>query len=308
MPRYPAGSVIELSTEVTSLDTDALVDPSTISLSVYDAADVLVLGPVTPTRLSLGTFRYETSGLPAANDYQAVWTTTGAGQGTATELFDVVAVSRVVRSLASFGQLTEGPLADLVEGYDTASAQLGLMTEATRACETAANRRLAPFVGLVETCRAEGVDPDEYPAGSGLPLTLETLGRASVGSVLGVGDQLVRHVWLAEHAPRYPELWTYADVSVRLTDTAGAVQVLTPRGLPAADSGHLWLPAGTWAPVGSWIEVVYSGGYTTVPDDLVRACKYMAASIAATDLDPLSNRSSALRAAAEKLLKPYART
>jgi hypothetical protein len=211
--------------------------------------------------------------------------------------------------LATFEQMSEGPLGNLVTGYDSTAAQTDLMAEATRSCEAIADRRLVPFVGLVESHRLEGIDPDEYPAGSGLPITLETMGRGSLGTVLGVGDNLVRHVWLDQHAPRYADLWAYSNVVLTLTDTAGAVQTLSGAQLlaPEPDSGHLWLPVGTWAPIGSWASVTYSGGYQTFPADLVRACKYEAASIAVNDLDPLNRQADALHERACALLKPYCR-
>jgi hypothetical protein len=289
------------------------VDPDTITLTVYeDDGLTIAAGPFTsPTHDDVGEYHQAVPDLPAGNNYQGVWRTTGPGKGTTTVLFDMVPdIGAPIVALATFGQLTEGALADLVEGIDSATAQLGLMAEATTACESVANRRLAPFVGLVESHRLDGVDPDEYPAGSGLPITLETMGRGSLGTVLGVGDNLVRHLWLDQYAPRYADLWAYSDVTVTLTDTAGAVQTLAGAQLlaPEPDSGHLWLPVGTWAPVGSHASTRYSGGYQTSPPDLVRACKYMAAAIAADELDPLSQRAGALRSKAEHLLQPYQRT
>jgi hypothetical protein len=313
MARYLVGNTVELTAQFTNLDTGLPVDPDSITLTVYAADGVTVAaGPyASPTRITTGDYLQAVDGLPAGNNYQAVWQGTGAGQGEINYLFDVVPATTGARTLATFAQITEGALSDLVAGITSATAQLDLMDEATRACETVADRRLAPFVGLVESHRLEGIDPDEYPAGSGLPITLETMGRASMGTVLGVGDNLVRHLWLDQFAPRYADLWAYINVVVTLTDTAGAVQTLSGAQLlaPQADSGHLWLPVGTWAPIGSWASITYSGGYTlAVPGDLVRACKYMAAAIAADDLDPLNPQSAALRAKAEALLMPYQRS
>lgn len=212
--------------------------------------------------------------------------------------------------LATFAQMQGGPLADLVSGYTSAVAQSDLMVEATRVCEGIANRRLAPFTGLTETMRAEGIDPDETSAAANIPMDMAgSLGR-SYADALGASD-LVRHVWLAEHAPRYPEMWAYSAVSVTIVRSIGGSQAVGVGSLvgPEPDSGHLWFKLGTFLPVGSLVRVTYSGGYSTVPGDLVRAGKFMAASIACDELDPLEeSRAPALRAKAEKLLKPYQRS
>ncbi len=317
--RYPFGDDAIVSVAVTEIvyvggqPVTQPVDPTTITLTVYEAdGTTIAAGPFSsPTRDDVGDYHQVVTGLPVGNNYQGVWRTTGPGEGSTTVLFDITPTTTGALTLATFAQVAEGALSDLVSGITSATAQLDLMDEATRACETVADRRLAPFVGLVESHRLEGVDPDEYPAGSGLPITLETMGRGSLGTVLGVGDNLVRHVWLDQFAPRYADLWAYSNVTVTLTDTAGAVQTLSSAQLlaPQVDSGHLWLPVGTWAPIGSWASITYSGGYTiATPADLTRACKYMAAAIAADDLDPLNQQSAALRAKAEALLCPYQRS
>lgn len=163
-----------------------------------------------------------------------------------------------------------------------------VLTEATRACESVVGRRLAPFT-ITETHRAEGVDPDEYGDNStSLPLDLPgTVGR-SYASALGAGS-LVRHVWLNNYAGRYPEFWTpYVVNSLTIVRSYGGSQSVVPTNMqgPEPDSGHLWFQIGTFLPIGSLIRVNYSGGYSTVPADLVRACKAMAASIIIKELDP----------------------
>lgn len=213
--------------------------------------------------------------------------------------------------LATVAQMTEGPFNDLVSNF-SATAKTDLMLEATRACETECQRRLAPFTGHVETHRAEGVDPDEYTDAANLPLDLQgTLGR-SYAHALGAST-MVRHCWLNEYAPLYPEYWAYSGVSITIVRSYGGSQVLAPTQMigPEIDSGHMWFTLGVFVPIASLIRVTYSAGYSTVPADLVRACKYMAASIAVRELDPImvqhGHDAGALEAQAVAWLSPYGR-
>ena len=206
--------------------------------------------------------------------------------------------------LATVSQLTDGPLADLVTGY-TSDGLTQLCLRATRECEGVVNRRLAPFTGHVEAVRASGIDPDEYGGQGSMPLDLPgTLGKSFAGA-MGGGD-LVRHVWLSEFAPRYPEMWTYSNVQITIVRSYGgnAVVPVTSIEGPEPDTGHVWFRIGTFLPVGSLIRVQYGGGYTTVPADLVSAGRFMAASIAVRELDPLAvEKAAALRAEAIATLK-----
>jgi len=188
--------------------------------------------------------------------------------------------------LATVAQMQTGPFADLVRSYSP-EALGDLMIQATRACETEADRRLAPFAGLTETHRAQGMDPDEYTDSANLPLDLQgTLGR-SYAYALGAST-LVRHCWLNQYAPQYAEYWSYSGLAVTVIRSYGGSQNLTPVQYvgPELDSGHVWFNLGQFIPIGSLIRATYGGGYTTVPADLVRACIWMAASIAAKELDP----------------------
>lgn len=208
--------------------------------------------------------------------------------------------------LATASQLLDGPLADLVKDY-TSDGLTQLMVRATRECEGVVNRRLAPFTGHVEAVRAQGIDPDEYGGQGSMPLDLpSTLGR-SFAYAMGAGD-LVRHVWLSEYAPRYPEMWSYSDVTVTIVRSYGGnadVQVSAIEG-PEPDTGHVWFRIGTFLPVGSLVRVRYGGGYQTIPADLVSAGRFMAASIAVRELDPLAvEKADALRTEACAKLKSY---
>ncbi|MFE2832165.1 hypothetical protein ACFXI6_14125 [Streptomyces mirabilis] len=214
--------------------------------------------------------------------------------------------------LATSADMQTGQFADLVRDY-AADALDQLMIESTRQCEGICDRRLAPFTGVPESHRAQGVDPDEYTDAASMPLDLQgSLGR-SYANALGGGDQ-VRHVWLNEFAGRYPEMWTYANLSVTILRSYGGSQPVNAASMigAEADSGHIWFTLGTFLPVGSLIRVQYDGGYTTVPADLGRACKLLAASLVLGEIDPAGTQFShdpgALRKQAEDILGNYQRT
>jgi hypothetical protein len=189
--------------------------------------------------------------------------------------------------LCTWAQLTEGALGDLVRSYTSTQAQTDLLAEATRLCESATQRRLAPFTGLIETERSTGIDPDEYIDAGNVPLDLAgTLGK-SYAYAMGTTSR-VRHGWLQQWAPQFQDLWTYSIQSITIHRSYGGdqpVNLSTVRG-PDPDSGHIWYNIGTFLPVGSMVTYVYGGGYQTIPADLVRACKWMVGSIAARELDP----------------------
>jgi hypothetical protein len=211
--------------------------------------------------------------------------------------------------LASVASFTEGPFANLVSGYST-QAQSNLMLQATRACESACDRRLAPFTNIVETQRADAMDiEDAMDAYVPLDPTSQLgFSRAqSLGSTL-----LTRHFWVRECPPRYPEMWTGSISSISLFRSFSGQQAVTVSTIQyEPDTGHCRFALGTFVPPGTTIQVTYSGGYSTVPADLVQACQYMAASMAVKQLDPVDGRSGhdpdALRADALEMLAPYTR-
>ncbi|MCC9307686.1 hypothetical protein LN042_11325 [Kitasatospora sp. RB6PN24] len=211
--------------------------------------------------------------------------------------------------LATVAQFTEGPFANLVSGY-SAQAQSDLMLQATRACESACDRRLVPFAALVETQRADAMDIEDA-LDSYVPLDpTSQLGfsRAqSLGSTL-----LVRHFWVREFPARYPELWTGSISNIALLRSYSGTQSVNVSTVQyETDTGHVRFQLGTFVPPGTTIVVTYSGGYATVPADLVQACQFMAASMAVKQLDPVDGRSGhdpdALRADALEMLAPYSR-
>lgn len=213
--------------------------------------------------------------------------------------------------LCTPAQMSEGPFADLVRDF-SAPALSDLMIEATRTCEGICGRRLAPFT-ITESHRAEGIDPDEYTDAANLPMDLQgTLGR-SYAYALGAST-LVRHVWLNEYAVRYPEYWTYSNMQIQVVRSYGGSQSVSTAQILSSqpDRGHVWFQLGLFLPIGSDVLVTYSGGYTvTIPADLVRSAKCMAASLALSELDPAASHSAhdpgELEARAERILTPYMR-
>lgn len=214
--------------------------------------------------------------------------------------------------LCTSAQFSSGAFSDLAAGYTASTGQAldDLMSEATRACEGAAGgRRLAPFT-ITETTRADGVDPDEYPAGLSLPMPIQGTIGWSEAMALGGGSDLVRHAWLTQTPPRYPDLWAYSNVSVTIIRSySGTQQYNTGQLLDGPDNtGHIWFQIGSLVPVGSRVRVTYSGGYrVAIPADLVRAGKLMAAWLVITELNPddTAHDPDRLYGSACKILEKY---
>lgn len=211
--------------------------------------------------------------------------------------------------LVSPVQFTEGAFGDLASSVQPGTLS-DILGEATRLCEEQCGRRLAPFT-ITEMHRATGIDPDEYADSANLPMDIQGTLGASYASALSVSP-LVRHAWVQECAPFYQDMWTYSDVSVTVIRSYGGTQDLSAANIlggPEPDTGHLWFQLGMFIPVGSRIQVTYSGGYTTVPASLVRAAKYMAASIICRELNPddSAHDPDLLREDATAILASWAR-
>jgi hypothetical protein len=203
---------------------------------------------------------------------------------------------------------TSSAFGDLVAHYSD-QALSDLMSESTRACEAVAGRRLAPFT-ITETTRADGVDPDEYPAGASLPMPIQGTIGWSEALALGGGTDLVRHCWLTQTPPRYPDLWRYSNVSITVIRSySGTQQYEQAQLLDGPDNtGHMWFQIGSLVPVGSRVRTIYSGGYVVaVPADLVRAGRLMAAWMIVSELNPAStdHDPDRLYGAACKILEAY---
>ena len=140
--------------------------------------------------------------------------------------------------LATSADMQAGQFADLVRDYapDTLDQT---MIDATRVCEGIAGRRLAPFTAVPESHRATGVDPDESGGSGNFPVSIQSTLAMSYAGALGSTGDMVRHVWLNEFAPRYPEMWTYSNLQVTVFQPMGGSQVF-----PAAQLiGTTWREA-----------------------------------------------------------------
>jgi hypothetical protein len=172
-----------------------------------------------------------------------------------------------------------------------------IMVEATAHIEGRVSRRLSPFTGHMYQDRLWGIDPEEYGSDT-LQIPIDIYGSLGISYASAMGaSNLVRHFWLDQFAPVYPELWSYVIEEMYIILTYGNQQKidLTTGGLiagPDVTDGHCWLRLGTFAPEGTRIYVVYSGGYTGgIPSNLSRACLYQAAKFCMLEAEP-QNRSS----------------
>jgi hypothetical protein len=211
--------------------------------------------------------------------------------------------------LCTWQQLTEGPFADLVKGYSGTTAQTNLLLEATRLCESAVDRRLAPFTNITETQRADALDVEDALDAY---VPLDPTSQLGFSRAMSLGSTLlVRHFWVRERPARYPEMWTGSISSITLLRSFSGTQNVNISQIQyETDTGHVRFQLGTFVPPGTTIVCTYSGGYTTIPADLVRACKYMAASIAVRELDPVQHGGhdpDLLRTDALDALAPYVR-
>src|SRR3954466_7784217 len=106
--------------------------------------------------------------------------------------------------LCSSAIIQSGAFADLVRDF-TPSALDRIMLRSTRMCESATDRRLAPFT-ITETQRAQMMDVDATTA---IPGPMEPSAQIGMSRAQSLGSsQLVRHFWVREHPARYPEMWT----------------------------------------------------------------------------------------------------
>lgn len=169
-----------------------------------------------------------------------------------------------------------------------------ILVEATSHLEDRTGRRLAPFTGHIYQDRLFGIDPSEY--GNNADMPMDIYGSLGLSQAIALGaSTLVRHFWLDQFAPVYPELWTYNIQSMTLFRTYGDEQPIDwehggIRG-PDVTDGHVWIRLGTFAPEGSRIQVVYDGGYTKgIPASLRRACLFQAAKFIILEFEPQTRR------------------
>lgn len=210
--------------------------------------------------------------------------------------------------LCSSAVMQSGAFADLVRDYSEAALDR-IMVRATRLCETAADRRFAPF-SITETQRAQALDVDDITE---IPGPLDPVSQIGFSRAQSLGStQLVRHFWLRQYPPHYPEYWTGAISALSLLRSYSGSQVVNFSTIQYEDdTGHVRFQLGTYVPPGTTIVATYSGGYTTIPADLEQACEFMAASIVLKQLDPAQashgHDPDALRLDALEILTSYVR-
>ena len=186
--------------------------------------------------------------------------------------------------LATSNQFLAGAFADLAANLQPGELD-GIMIEASRACEQVCGRRLLPFT-ITETCRLEAGDMDDF-GGSEFPLPMQAQMGLDYSRALGI-TAMVRHTWVREYPPTLQDLWTGSVQSLNVYwPYQSAPYLIGGQALQYdVDTGHIRFLVGTFVPFGSVGYTTYSGGYSTVPADLARACKAMAASIIIKELDP----------------------
>ena len=201
---------------------------------------------------------------------------------TGSNYQDPLALATVADLVTRFPEVTDGidptVLADI-------------LVEATSYIEDNTNRRLAPFNGHICEERLFGISPDEYgDVSADMPIDIFGSLGMSKAAALGASD-LVRHLWLDQYAPFYPELWTYDITSMTIYRTYGDTQNIdfNNGGIlgPNVTDGHVWFRPGTFIPEGTFVKVVYGGGYTLgTPPALRRACLFQAIKYVILECEP----------------------
>ena len=179
---------------------------------------------------------------------------------------------------------------EVTDGIDP-TVLADILVEATSYIEDNTNRRLAPFNGHICEERLFGISPDEYgDVSADMPIDIFGSLGMSKAAALGAND-LVRHLWLDQYAPFYPELWTYNITSMTIYRTYGDSQNIdfNHGGIlgPNVTDGHVWFRLGTFIPEGTFVKVVYGGGYTLgTPPALRRACLFQAIKYVILECEP----------------------
>lgn len=218
--------------------------------------------------------------------------------------------ARPYQPMATPADLRDGPFKYVLTDASPSFVDATL-TRASRNIEARCARKFVPFYGLVQTERAEGIALDSYGTYYGPQSMMATLQLSRADAYGGLGN-LVRDVWLDEHAPLSPDAWSYSDVSVEVTPQIGGPPMPVAGALegPYPDTGHMRLPLGTYCPVGSIIRVTYSGGYTVIPDDLVQAAIMQTVKLLILTISPERRASMStddLDAEIDMLIAPYVR-
>lgn len=193
----------------------------------------------------------------------------------------------------------------IFRGIDDPNTQNNLLLRATRAIENKCDRRLVPFT-TTERQRAIGVDQGIL-AGSDMPLDLSgALGRSQ--ALAFSSTAMVRDIWLEQWAPKFPDYWAYTNwdssATIQLVRAYGDTELVPPSSIegPEPSDGHIRFRLGTFIPVGTTVRITYSGGYQTIPEDLVLACGFQCAKFALLGAEPETRKDMSLNELDAELL------
>lgn len=214
----------------------------------------------------------------------------------------------VTTPLATYQDFNNSAYSNMAANISTTELQR-IMNAATRACEAATKTRLAVFT-TTENTRLQDTDiEDMLPAGITLPAQAQI--GVDYARSLNV-PALVRSFSVRNYPRLYPENWTgsISAVSLHWPAQVAPLTISTNAIYYQADIGEAYFNLGTFTPPGAIAQVTYSGGYTTVPEDLLQACLHMAASILGRMLDPIDglHDPNLLRREAVELLVSYGAT
>jgi len=186
------------------------------------------------------------------------------------------------------------------------------LVDATREIEDRTSRRLAPFTGHLDELGMTGINPNEFGGGTNMPTSIQGALGMSYASSLGI-NSLIRRFWLNEYAPRYPEMWEYEILEMRVLTTYGSWQDVSVANGDVIDiektTGFTWLQIGLFAPEESRIRICYNGGYVNdTPGSLQRACLLQAVEFLIMEGEPQQRKDMSvdeLERQITKLVAPW---
>lgn len=154
MPIYQPGDTIELTTEFRDPDTEALVDPTDVTLEVVDPTGVTTTYPAAQiTRVSLGLYLREIVAA-IAGMYRYRWTGTGSAAGVDEGEFTVQPSLLSAPLLCSVEDVRQ--LLDVARENTTQDDLISVeIARASKLIEKVAQREFAPRGTLTRTFRME---------------------------------------------------------------------------------------------------------------------------------------------------------
>lgn len=212
----------------------------------------------------------------------------------------MVAADPVV-PLCTLAQFMAGPFAGLARELKP-ELVLQKLGEGTRLCEDICDRRLSPFTNVVDTQRADKLDVEDALDAY---VPLDPTSQLGFSRAMSLGSTLlVRHFWVKEAPPRYPEMWDGSITSIFLLRSFSGIQEVDVSQIQyEPDTGHVRFQLGTFVPPGTTLKTTYSGGYTiATPASLVTANESMTAWLLVRQLDPQSTEHDPAQLYADAIL------